>query len=110
MINIRIYRDPIWLGLKFRVAILDVDRANKTVALLENFTMRTVDTDGAVENTRLLEIESEQCQKLIDELWDCGFRPSEGSGSAGQLESVKRHLEDMRAIAFKKSGVEQPKK
>ena len=40
-------------------------------------------------------------QKLMDDLWDCGVRPSEGSGSAGQLASVKYHLEDLRCIVFK---------
>ena len=40
-------------------------------------------------------------QKLIDELWDCGLRPSEGSGSAGCLAATQRHLEDMRTLVFK---------
>lgn len=40
-------------------------------------------------------------QQLMDDLWRCGFRPSEGEGSAGQLASVKYHLEDMRKLVFK---------
>ncbi|MCP4598528.1 hypothetical protein [Neptuniibacter sp.] len=39
-------------------------------------------------------------QQLIDDLWDCGLRPSEGSGSAGQLAATERHLKDMRTIVF----------
>jgi hypothetical protein len=42
-----------------------------------------------------------QAQVLIDALWDCGLRPSEGSGSAGALAAVKYHLEDMRKLVFK---------
>ena len=38
-------------------------------------------------------------QALMDSLWDCGIRPTQGKGSAGQLEAVKYHLEDMRGIA-----------
>ena len=36
----------------------------------------------------------------MDELWRCGLRPSEGTGSAGSLAATERHLKDMQAIAF----------
>lgn len=39
-------------------------------------------------------------QLLMDELWQCGIRPSEGTGSAGSLAATERHLADMKAIAF----------
>lgn len=42
-----------------------------------------------------------EAQELMDSLWQCGLRPSEGIGSAGQLASTQKHLEDMRTIAFK---------
>jgi hypothetical protein len=40
-------------------------------------------------------------QELMDELWRCGLRPSEGSGSAGALAATERHLDDMRRLVFK---------
>ncbi len=39
-------------------------------------------------------------QILIDSLWDCGLRPSEGSGSAGALLATQKHLGDMRKLVF----------
>lgn len=42
----------------------------------------------------------EQAQLLMDELWNCGLRPTEGSGSAGSLAATQEHLKDMRTIAF----------
>lgn len=39
-------------------------------------------------------------QHLMDELWRCGLRPAEGSGSAGALKATERHLEDMRTLVF----------
>jgi len=45
---------------------------------------------------------SNAVQQLMDDLWRCGYRPSEGEGSAGQLASVKYHLEDMRSLVFNK--------
>lgn len=44
----------------------------------------------------------DHAQKLMDELWQAGLRPSEGSGSAGSLAATQRHLEDMRSLVFKK--------
>jgi hypothetical protein len=47
-------------------------------------------------------IEPDEAQQLMDSLWDMGIRPSEGSGSAGQLAATQRHLEDMRTLVLKK--------
>jgi hypothetical protein len=47
-------------------------------------------------------------QELMDELWQCGFRPSEGTGSAGSLAATERHLKDLQRVAFgllEKEGV-----
>jgi hypothetical protein len=47
-----------------------------------------------------LQLEMAEAQRLMDVLWDCGLRPSEGSGSAGSLAATERHLADMRQLAF----------
>ena len=39
-------------------------------------------------------------QLLMDDLWNCGLRPSEGTGSAGALRATEKHLEDMRRLVF----------
>jgi len=57
----------------------------------------------------LFSLDIEACQELMDQLWGVGCRPSD-IGGAGQMKSLSNHLEDMRAIAFKKTGVEMPKK
>lgn len=41
-----------------------------------------------------------EAQMLMDELWNCGIRPSEGTGSAGSLRATEKHLGDMQRIAF----------
>lgn len=55
--------------------------------------------DGPVEIPPALRIKKSDAQMLIDTLWDCGLRPSEGSGSAGQLAAVQDHLKDVRSLA-----------
>ena len=49
-------------------------------------------------------------QILMDDLWDCGLRPSEGTGSAGQLAAVQNHLADFKAILFHKLRITQEKR
>jgi len=49
-------------------------------------------------------VDIEQAQQLMDELWQCGLRPSEGTGSAGSLRATERHLEDMRKLVARWSG------
>ena len=42
----------------------------------------------------------QSAQGLMDELWNCGLRPTEGTGSAGSLAATERHLSDMQKIVF----------
>lgn len=47
-----------------------------------------------------ISIERHEAQQLMDDLWDCGLRPSEGTGSAGALSATQKHLDNMKTIAF----------
>lgn len=49
----------------------------------------------------LLHLEVEEAQNLADQLYAVGIRPSAAAGSAGQLDAVKYHLEDLRTLVFK---------
>lgn len=49
-------------------------------------------------------IDNTTAQQLMDQLWQCGLRPTEGTGSAGALAATQQHLEDMRRIVFHKLG------
>jgi hypothetical protein len=37
-------------------------------------------------------------QELMDSLWACGIRPTEGQGSAGAMAAQTEHLKDMREM------------
>lgn len=56
--------------------------------------------DPAAVVDPFLRLRTEDAQRLMDELWQCGLRPSEGTGSAGSLAATERHLADMRKLAF----------
>jgi len=46
-------------------------------------------------------LDNDAAQVLMDDLWNSGLRPTEGTGSAGALAATQRHLEDMRTLVFK---------
>lgn len=41
-------------------------------------------------------LQPSEAQRLMDDLWTAGYRPSEGSGSAGSLAATQAHLADLR--------------
>jgi hypothetical protein len=49
----------------------------------------------------LLRLTMTEAQDFMDRLWDCGVRPTEAKGSAGQLTAVQAHLNDMRQLVFR---------
>lgn len=60
--------------------------------------------EGAI-SPPFMRIDIHTAQQFIDELWQCGLRPSEGTGSAGSLKATENHLKDMTRIAFKQLGI-----
>jgi hypothetical protein len=48
-----------------------------------------------------LSMSIEEAQHFMDEMWNAGVRPSQSIGTAGQIDAVKYHLEDMRRLVFK---------
>ena len=54
----------------------------------------------------LLAMRVDQAQVLMDDLWNAGIRPTEGSGSAGAMRAAEHHIADLRRVAFKALGID----
>jgi hypothetical protein len=67
--------------------------------IAEPVTMREAPDHLAI-STPTLTMERTEAQVLMDSLWDCGIRPTEGAGSAGAMAATERHLADMRKLVF----------
>ncbi len=78
-------------------AITRIDHDRIAVGL--PITMKEQLSDASILGPTIT-LQMEQAQSLIDELWRCGLRPSEGTGSAGMLAATERHLKDMQKITF----------
>jgi len=54
-----------------------------------------------------IRLKIQEAQQLMDELWQCGLRPSEGTGSAGSLRATENHLTDMRLIVMSQLNIKE---
>lgn len=46
-------------------------------------------------------IPTSAAQRLMDDLWNAGIRPTDGTGSTGQLAATQAHLKDMQELSRK---------
>lgn len=81
------------------------------VVIARPLILETMDKAQAHEDLQppALSMHQGTAQLLMDELWRIGFRPAEGTGSAGALAATQAHLKDMQGIVhglLKKDGVE----
>lgn len=56
--------------------------------------------DSRIPQNHWYELARSDAQSLMDGLWRCGLRPTEGAGSAGQLDAVQAHLKDLQRLVF----------
>lgn len=94
--EVRCQREPWKDGVE--IAVFEKHPTGR-VMYAERLTMREL-TPGEYIGEPTMRLKNDEAQMLIDELWRCGLRPSEGSGSAGSLAATERHLKDMQAIAM----------
>lgn len=96
MIEVWANREQAWGNSGIELRILDHDAARG--AHVKPVTFERHEPSEPIPAAVLLQPAG--AQKLMDSLWDCGLRPTEGHGSVGQLGATERHLGDMKAIAY----------
>lgn len=104
MIEVRAQRQP-W---RDGVELLALVRDDRGTSIAKPLTLERIE-EGAYVPEPTLTLTNQGAQMLMDELWRCGLRPSEGAGSAGSLAATERHLKDMQAVAMgllRKDGVQ----
>ncbi len=94
--EIRATNAPWYNGIEILIAAND----NGKRSVARTVTLEEISPGVCCEPT--IRLEYDEAQQLMDDLWQAGLRPAEGSGSAGSLRATEKHLEDMRKIAFNK--------
>ena len=60
---------------------------------------KALDPSNAIDEEYMpMKLEKNKVQKLMDDLWCMGFRPSKHQH--GELSAMEKHLTDMRKMAF----------
>jgi hypothetical protein len=75
-------------------------RTGSDLSIATGLAMELLPPDQPLPYRPLFTLDPTEAQGLMNQLWQCGLRPSEGSGSAGSLAATERHLEDMRKLAM----------
>lgn len=100
MIKARATSAPWWNGIEF--LIVDNQGASGIgYAHPIEFEVNDEKYKGKILEPTFI-LSREDAQILMDDLWNSGLRPSEGTGSAGALAATQKHLEDMRKLVFEK--------
>lgn len=88
-------------GLEFHIFSYHGEHGGQ-LSLAVPLVMRTLGiVDQATPQPPAFSLSLERAQELMDSLWSCGLRPSEGTGSAGALAATQAHLKDMQTLTFK---------
>lgn len=90
----------VWAERRIKKAVIDVWFYRNSSDHVETLQVTTVkvENEGVIHDCSL-SLKYEECQKLMDALWNSGVRPTE-VGSPGQLAALSAHLKDMQKIAF----------
>lgn len=102
-IAIAAHREPEYGGVALRLRAMHAG----SVAVALPLTMATL-VQQYQPTDPFLRLDMGHAQQLMDELWKCGLRPTEGTGSAGALAATQAHLEDMRRLCFEFAGAKGP--
>ncbi len=87
--------------------IFEVDDFGKRRTIGTKVMMKQCKPPCGIAIAPTLKIGEEAGQLLMDGLWDCGIRPSEGTGSAGAMAAAQANLTDLRYVMqqlFESSG------
>lgn len=100
MLTIRVVSEPWYAG--YKIGIFEIgDSGRRSIA--KTVTFEEIQENVVIPESQspLLHINQESAQLLMNDLWHLGVRPSDGTGSTGQLQATEKHLEDMRKLVFK---------
>jgi hypothetical protein len=95
-------RSPFGRGLSLFISTKS-DQESK-ICIADNLVFKTVPNHSILEP--LTQLDMNEAQELMDELWHCGIRPTEGAGSACAMRATENHLADLRKITNKLLKIE----
>ncbi len=86
------------------VELLGLQQITRGCAYAQPLAMRVA--EDHIRQEPFATLTQTAAQQLMDSLWECGLRPSEGAGSSGAMRATEKHLGDMRKIVASKLNVD----
>lgn len=86
------YNAPWYSGIEIGI----IDRKKKEVAVK---LVKKPYTEGDIIEP-LMRLTIDEASDLMNALWYCGIRPTNGEGSVGELKATQNHLKDMQKLVF----------
>ena len=96
--NFRIHAENVFLSNAIAIHIF-THLQNGDISVLSGLEFTQHKPDKVIDPFDALIFPRETAQQLMDSLWQCGLRPSEGTGSAGAMRAVENHLKDMQDLS-----------
>jgi len=100
------HRDFNTVGAPIRFDLIERGPDREIIRVADSVIMRPFEP-SAISTYRdsAFHLEFEQCQSLMNELWNMGVRPT-NEGTIGVSEAQTKHLNDLRKIVFKTLKIE----
>ena len=104
-LKIRAHGAP-WMGDKIAFHGFEEIPGSSKIARVNPLTLTRIDEkfDEGIPHDPMCYLSRSAAIELMDSLWNCGVRPSNGEGNVGQIGAMKDHLNDMRRLVFKEKG------
>lgn len=103
--KLRAHAEPKWYSNSIALYFYEKAQQDGKTSYVSDLVMTTAEEGQLIEPSEALTVSLETAQELMDSLWQCGLRPSEGSGSAGALKATETHLKDMQEISRRLLGM-----
>lgn len=100
------HRVPELGGVALRLALHTLGPGGQSRWIARPVVMERINPNEGRMRVPLVNLSMGAAQQLMDELWTCGLRPTEGTGSAGSLAATQAHLADMRRITGEVLGID----
>lgn len=96
-VKIHVTRDYFWNGLGLYLVVDNYDDAGQFVRTM--FTEegpKEINTDSIETYPRPFMLTLAAGQELMDKLYQCGIRPTEGAGTAGSMAQAQEHIKGLQ--------------
>ena len=95
-VGFRVYVERNWSANGADLIFYRDDPISHASQYLGNFEVKDREHGGRIPYSDRVTIGTKELQELMDNLWQVGIRPTEGTGSAGSLLATQEHLKDLR--------------